>query len=297
MPIISAPDGRFENLPNYPFAPHYVEVGDGLNMHYVNEGTGDEVILCLHGQPSWSFLYRHMIPILAEKYRVVAPDLIGFGKSDKYTELEEYTFDMHYTALQNFIKALNLNNITLVCQDWGGVLGLPTASVEQPERFSRLVIMNTGLPTGDLPPREAFTQWREMVQKQGTSIDIERVFEFSIMRDDHKTPEILAAYNAPFPDERHKAGVATFPLLVPIKEDDPGAAKMRDARNALSQWDKPALVMFSDMDPITGGGHRFFRKIIPTAKEQPEITIQGAGHFLQEEGGVEIAKHIIDFVG
>ena len=235
MPIISAPEGRFENLPDYPFSPHYVEVGDGLNMHYVDEGSGDEVILCLHGQPSWSFLYRHMIPIFAKQYRVVAPDLIGFGKSDKYTELEDYTFDMHYAALNNFIKALDLTNITLICQDWGGVLGLPTAVVEQQERFSRLVIMNTGLPTGDLPQRDAFLQWREMVAKTGRSLDIERVFAMSIMKDDHKTPEILAAYNAPFPDEQHKAGAATFPLLVPINVDDGGAeaaAVCVNAKNA-----------------------------------------------------------------
>ena len=156
MPIISAPEGRFENLPDYPFAPHYVEVDDGLKMHYVDEGAGDEVILCLHGQPSWSYLYRHMIPIFAEKFRVVAPDLIGFGKSDKYTELEDYTYDMHSEVLQNFITALDLTNITLVCQDWGGLLGLPIAVVKQPARFSRLVIMNTGLATGDLPMGEAF---------------------------------------------------------------------------------------------------------------------------------------------
>lgn len=296
MPIISAPEGRFDNLPDYSFAPHFVAVGDGLKMHYVDEGAGDEVILCLHGQPSWSFLYRHMIPILAEKYRVIAPDLIGFGKSDKYTELDEYSYDMHYTALNNFIKALDLTNITLICQDWGGVLGLPMASVEQPERFSRLVIMNTGLPTGDVRQPEAFHQWREMVAKTGRKLDVGRVFEMSIMQDDHKTPEILAAYSAPFPDEQHKAGAATFPLLVPVNVDDPGAAKLREAREALKTWDKPALVMFSDMDPITGGGERFFRKIIPTAKDQPEITIHGAGHFLQEEGGVEIAGHVLDFI-
>ena len=299
MPIIRTPDDRFDSLPDYPFAPHYTEVtvnDDTLRMHYVDEGDGDEVILCLHGQPSWSFLYRHMIPPLSEKYRVVAPDLIGFGKSDKYTELESYTFHMHYAALQAFVTVLDLTNITLVCQDWGGVLGLPLASVAMPERFSRLVIMNTALSTGDRPTNDAFTAWREMVAKVGTGIDITKVFEMAIMQDDHKTPEILAAYAAPFPDASYKAGAATFPLLVPIAMDDPGAAEARAARDALSNWQKPALVMFSDMDPITGGAARFFRKIIPTAKDQPEITINGAGHFLQEEGGTEIAGHILEFM-
>lgn len=297
MPIIRTPEARFENLPGYDFTPHYVEVGDdGLRMHYLDEGAGDEVVLCLHGQPSWSYLYRHIIPIVAEKQRVVAPDLIGFGKSDKYTELDDYTFDMHYAAVKRFIEALDLTNITLVCQDWGGILGLPLASVDLADRFARLVIMNTSLATGDLPMGEAFQQWHDMVKKVGRGLDVRRVFEMTIMDDAHKTPEILDAYEAPFPDESYKAGAATFPLLVPSEMDSPGAAKEREARDALGKWDKPALVMFSDMDPITGGAARFFRKLIPTAKDQPEITINGAGHFLQEEGGTEIARHILDFM-
>lgn len=294
MAVLRTPDDRFENLPDYDFAPHYVEV-DGLRMHYLDEGAGDEVILCLHGQPSWSFLYRHMIPPLAEKHRVVTPDLIGFGKSDKPSELDDYTFTAHYNWLKGFVEALDLQNITLVCQDWGGILGLPLAT-DLDERFARLVIMNTGLATGDINMGEAFKQWQDMVRKVGRGLQIERVFEMSIMDEAHKTPEIIAGYTAPFPSNEYKAGAATFPLIMPTTPDADGAELSRTARDKLSQYSKPALVMFSDMDPITRGGERFLRKIIPTAKDQPEITIRGAGHFLQEEKGDEIAGHILDFI-
>lgn len=294
MPVIRTPDERFQNLPDYPFPPHYVEV-NGLRMHYVDEGAGDNIILCLHGEPSWSFLYRHMIPPLAAHHRVIAPDLIGFGRSDKFTEIEEYSYHMHYGMVKGFVEALDLRNITLVCQDWGGILGLPLAT-EQPERFARLVIMNTGLTTGDLPMSAGFMQWRDFAARVGRSLMVDKLFELSIVRDAHKTPEILAAYEAPFPDETYKAGAAAFPLLIPLNVDDPGAAEQREAREQLRNWYKPALVMFSDSDPVTSGADRFFRKLIPSASEHPEITIKGAGHFLQEEGGPEIARHILDFI-
>lgn len=293
MPVIRTPDARFENLPDFPFAPHYVEV-NGLRIHYLDEGAGDEVILCLHGEPSWSFLYRKMIGPLSAHARVIAPDLVGFGRSDKYTEIAEYSYQMFHESLVGFIEALDLRNITLVGQDWGGILGLPIAA-QMPERFARLVIMNTGLPGGEGLMSEGFMQWRAFAERTGRELPVNLIFQRSAAGGP-LAPEVIAAYEAPFPDPTYKAGAAAFPLLVPIHRDDPGAAEIRAASEKLKSWDKPALVMFSDSDPVTSGGDKFFRKLIPTAQAQPEIVIQGAGHFLQEEKGAEIAEHILAFL-
>lgn len=293
MALLRTPDDRFEGLPGFAFAPHYVEI-NGARVHYLDEGVGEEIILCLHGEPSWSFLYRKMIPLLAAKQRVIAPDLIGFGRSDKYSEIEDYSVKMHYDMLRNFVETLDLRQITLVCQDWGGILGLPLAT-EQPHRFARLVIMNTGLPSGDMPMTEGFMQWRSFAERVGRDLPIGLLFERS-SASGSLAPEIQAAYEAPFPDARYKAGAAAFPLLIPLKPDDPGADLIRAGREKLKSWDKPALVMFSDSDPVTRGGDRWFRKLIPTASDQPEIVIQGAGHFLQEEKGEEIVAHIRAFL-
>ncbi len=280
MRILRTPDERFANLPGFPFAPHYVDVM-GMRMHYIDEGRGDP-ILCLHGEPSWCYLYRKMLPALAGEHRVVAPDLIGFGRSDKPADKSDYTFAMHHDALAAFMQALDLRHVTLVCQDWGGLLGLPLA-VEMPDRFARLVIMNTGLPTGDPPQGQAsqasnaaFMAWRNFAARL-TDMDVGRVIQGAIKT--RLSDDVIAAYNAPFPDASYKSGAHQFPLLVPISPDAEASPIMRKTREALKSWSKPALVMFSDGDPITAGGDRFFRHLIPSARDEPEITIHDAGHF------------------
>jgi len=294
MPLIQTPEERFNDLPDYDFEPHFVTV-HGLQMHYLDEGDGDEVVLCLHGEPTWSYLYRKMIPILSPHYRVIAPDFVGFGKSDKFTEMDEYSIQLLYDTLKAFIEELDLQHITLVCQDYGGIVGLPMA-VNMPDRFDRLVIMNTSLPTGDLNVGEGFMNWRQFVERVGREMVVSKLVELSTVKEGILNDDILRAYDAPFPDERYKAGIATFPLRVPINVDDPFADVLRDTRDKLGQWQKPTLVMFSDSDPVTGGAAKFFRKLIPTAKEQKEMVIKGAGHFLQEESGEELAENIHAFM-
>jgi haloalkane dehalogenase len=288
MIILRTPDGRFQNLPDYPFQPHYLTVSDA-RVHYVDEGAGDPV-LCLHGEPSWSYLYRKMIPILAQQQRVLAPDFIGFGRSDKYANLDDYTFQMHRDTLISFIQKLDLRNITLVVQDWGGILGLTVAS-QMIDRFARLVIMNTGLPGGE-PMPEAFMRWRAFCQKFGVRLPVGRVIQGGTVTE--LPDEVVAAYEAPFPDESYKAGVAKWPLLVPQTPDDPGAMEIRQARRVLAAWDIPVLILFSDSDPITQGGDLWFRKLLRIRQaDQPLERVAQAGHFLQEDKGEEIAQRIV----
>ncbi|NWJ46814.1 MAG: haloalkane dehalogenase [Chloroflexi bacterium] len=293
MEYLRTPDERFENLPGYPFAPHYVEVG-GLRMHYVAEGAPEaETVLLLHGEPSWSYLYRKMIPLFVEAgYRVIAPDLIGFGRSDKPTERADYTYQRHVDWVKSLIEQLDLKNITLVGQDWGGLIGLRVAAEEE-KRFARIVTANTFLPTGDEPPNEAFLRWRRFSQEAPT-FDAGRVVKGACATA--LTTEVIQAYNAPFPDERYQAGARQFPALVPITPDDPASMPNRKAWEVLEKWDKPFLTAFGDSDPITRGGDRYFQKKVPGAQNQPHITLSEAAHFLQEDKGEELAQVIIAFM-
>lgn len=298
MESLRTPDDRFANLPGYDLEPHYVDVasGDGgtLRMHYVDEGpaTADPVLM-LHGEPSWSYLYRKMIPIVVDAgHRAVAPDLVGFGRSDKPVQREDYTYQRHADWLLAFIEAAGLQNITLVCQDWGGLLGLRLA-VEHPERFARVVAANTMLPTGDGPPAEAFLRWQELSQS-APQFDAGAILNMGTTTE--LSPEIMDAYRAPFPDDTYLAGARQFPMLVPTRPDDPASSANRKAWKLLRTFEKPFLCAFSDSDPIMAGRDRLFKQHVPGAQGQPHTTIEGAGHFLQEDKGEDLARVVVDFV-
>lgn len=290
--IIRTPENRFENLPDYNFSPKYLEVEEGLKLHYVDEGDkAHPTILLLHGEPSWSFLYRKMIPILSENnFRVIAPDLIGFGKSDKFVAKSSYTYQKHIDWLTVFIKKLDLNDILLFCQDWGGLTGLRLVT-EMEHRFAMVVASNTTLPTGTFPMPESFLQWQEYSQ-HSPGFDIGKVIDKGTVKE--LSAEIIAAYNAPFPSEEYKAGARIFPKLVPVEFDDPEASKNRKAWELLAKWDKPFLTIFGDEDKIMKGAEKVFQKIVPGAQHQ-DHSILNAGHFIQEEKGEELAELLLAF--
>ncbi len=293
MEIYRTPDERFAELPGYPFAPRYTEV-DGLRVHHVEAGPPDgEVVLLLHGEPTWSYLYRKMIPILAEAgLRAVAPDLPGFGRSDKPTEPTAYTYSGHLAWLREWIELRELAEITLVGQDWGSLLGLRLLG-ERPELFRRVVVANGFLPTGEnrLPP--AFRLWR-LFARWTPVFPISMVVRFGCRQKVAR--EVCAAYDAPFPSRASKAGARAFPRLVPVRADDPEAVANRSAWETLRRFDRPFLTAFATGDPIFAGADRVLRKRIPGAAGQPHVRIPGAGHFIQEDRGEELAHVVADFV-
>ena len=298
MKALRTPDDRFTGLPGYTFTPHYVEVpagdgtGDTLRMHYVDEGSGPAVLL-LHGEPSWSYLYRKMIPVLvAGGLRAIAPDLIGFGRSDKPAVRTDYTYERHVEWMKAFVSAIDIEGATLVAQDWGGLIGLRVVA-EDPDRFDRVVAANTFLPTGDNHPGDAFLAWQKFSQEV-PEFTVGRIVNGGCATD--LPPEVIAAYDAPFPDESYKEGARQFPVLVPTSPEDPAAPANRKAWDVLSQWNKPFLTAFSDRDPITAGADAALRERVPGCAGQPHTTIEGGGHFLQEDRGEELARVVVEFV-
>ena len=293
MEILRTPDDRFADLADYPYDPNYLMCGE-LRIHYVDQGNSDdETVLMLHGEPSWSYLYRKMIPIIANAgHRVIVPDLVGFGKSDKLANQEDYTYQRHVDWMADLVLKLDLKNITLFCQDWGGLIGLRIAA-EHEDRFKRILAANTFLPTGDYRSPDAFIEWQQFSQKTPV-FKVGEIITSACVSD--LSDDIRKAYDAPFPGEEYKAGARRFPMLVPIKPDDPASNPNRKAWEVLKKWDKPFLTAFSDSDPITRGGDAYFHKLIPGTKGQAHTTIIGAGHFLQEDKGEELAELTVDFI-
>ena len=293
MDILRTPDEAFADVPDFPWEPRYAQTADGLRLAYLDEGTGP-VVLLLHGEPTWSYLYRTMVPLLLEAgCRVVAPDLIGFGRSDKPAAVGDYTYARHAEWLRSVLfDALDLTEVTLVCQDWGGLLGLRLAA-EHPDRFAQVCAANTGLPDGTRRLPEAWWAFRDFVTR---TEDLPIGFLVTSGCARGLAPELAAAYDAPFPDASFKAGPQAFPDLIPQDEGNAATAANQAAWKVLSAWDKPFLCAFSDLDPITAGGERLLIAAIPGAAGQPHTTITGAGHFLQEDSGPELAAVVIDWL-
>ncbi len=293
MKTLRTPDSQFENLPDYPFAENYVEI-DGIRMHYVDEGPRDgNIVLLLHGEPSWSYLYRFMIPPLRDAgLRVIAPDLIGFGKSDKPVRKSDYSYAAHVDWMRQFVEMLDLNEITLFCQDWGSLIGLRVAA-ENEQRFARIALGNGGLPTGDQEMPRAFTIWRAFAL-YSPWFPIGRIIQKATVTE--LPDDVVAAYDAPFPSAGYKAGARAFPALVPVRPDDPASDANRAAWKVFAEWQKPFLTTFSNRDPITRGGEKPWQEMVPGARDREHVRIKNAGHFLQEDKGPELADILIAFV-
>ena len=299
MDAVRTPDDRFEGLPGWDFAPRYVEVDDGeggtLRVHHVDEGPADApAVLLLHGEPSWGYLYRHMIPVLADAgLRCIVPDLVGFGRSDKPTRQEDHTYERQVEWMrQALFDRLDLRDVTFFGQDWGGLIGLRLVA-EHPDRYARVAVGNTGLPTGDGRMSDAFLAWQEFARTT-EAFPVGAIVNGGCTTD--LAPEVVAGYDAPFPDDTYLAGARVFPSLVPTRPDDPAAAANRSAWESLRSFEKPFLCAFSDADPITKGGDGIFRREVPGTAGQAHTTIEGGGHFLQEDRGAELAAVLIGFI-
>ena len=292
MQVLRTPDERFEGLKDFAFAPHYATVGNDLRLAYVDEGPRDAApVLLMHGEPSWSYLYRHIIPRLSGKHRVLAPDLIGFGRSDKLADKADYSYEKHVAWMSDWLVGLDLKNITLFCQDWGGLIGLRLVAAF-PERFARVIVANTGLPTGS-GMSEGFSRWLEISQAM-PSFPAGAFVNMGSGRT--LSDEEIAAYDAPYPDESYKVMARIFPTFVPITPEHASVAENKAAWTVLEAFDKPFLTAFSDADPVTRGGERAFQERVPGAKGQAHVTIEGGGHFLQEDKPAEIADLIEKFI-
>ena len=289
MDSYRTPDERFEGLSGWPYAPRYVEQDDGLRMHYVDEGAGDPLLL-LHGEPTWGFLYRTMIPVLADAGRVVVPDLFGFGRSDKPLAQADYDYDFHVRSIERFVLGLGLERLTIVVHDWGGPIGLRFA-VSHPDRVARLVVLNTGIGVG--APSEPWLRFRALVREVGTGFTASRLVRVACVEP--LDEDAVRGYDAPFPVAEAKSGALAFPELVPTEAGHPSAAAMLEVRDALARWEKPALVLFSDSDRVFSPEHaERMAAHIPGAL--PAEIVPGAGHFLQEDKGEEVAGRIARFV-
>ncbi len=298
MKTLRTPDDRFQDLADYAFDPNYVEIDDSeggkLRVHYVDEGPRDaDPVLLMHGEPTWSYLYRHMIPrFVAAGHRAIAPDLVGFGRSDKPTERSDYTYARHVFWMGEVLRHLNLRNITLFCQDWGGLIGLRLWA-EMPERFARIVVANTALPTGDHPMGDAFVSWRNFSQEVPEFRAGRIVFGGTTSK--LSDAEVLA-YDAPFPDETYQAGARQFPMLVPDRPDDPASEPNRQAWQVIRGLDTPVLTAFGADDRVMAGIDKVFQKLCPGAAGQPHVILPDAAHFLQEDVGQELSDLTLDFI-
>ncbi|MET0160820.1 MAG: haloalkane dehalogenase, partial [Acidimicrobiales bacterium] len=300
MELLRTPDEAFADLPGYPFAPHYVEVptGDGdetLRLHHLDEGPADaSAVLLLHGEPTWSYLYRHMIPVLVDAgVRCLAPDLVGFGRSDKPAHRDDVTYARMVEWLRSALfDTLDLSGLTLVGQDWGALIGLRLVA-ENPDRFARVVLSNGGLPTGDQRISKSLLAWIDFSQTT-EDFPIGGFVNGGCATD--LAPEEVAAYDAPFPDDAYKEAARQMPSLIPTVPESPAAAANRAAWEVLKTWDKPFLCAFTDSDPLTAGADRPFLKLVPGTRDQPHTTIEGARHFVQEDAGPTLARIVIDLI-